>query len=318
MSTRNDHAQPFQGLSFRAPGQTRLSENDLGDVRFRVAAAARDVAQLKRSVAAWRESSTLRVEARQDSDDRRTIEHMLTSSKTFPHREWSLHAGRAINEARSALDNLNTSMFERFAQESYDPDGIYFPITKGGKEWRVWRQKHRALPDWAIDRYKKVQPSEGPFKGLLGLQAMDNDRKHKRLTPLNIAIVGELSSWTARLEGPVSENEPEPEIEALSNVLEPGMRSVKISRISFARDIIEFKSETGESEPSFDLHFSFREETYELPELADLPGRVAAAVEYVSNGDVAALARYMARPQFLQQENSQAPSENPAQTKAGS
>jgi hypothetical protein len=318
MAARVGRSEAPQGLSFRAPGHTRLSENDLGDVRFRVAAAARDVAQLKRSVAAWRESSTLRVEARQDPDDRRAIEHVLTSSKTFPHREWSLHAGRAINEARSALDNLNTSMFERFAQESYDPDGICFPITKGGKEWRSWRQKHRALPDWAIDRYKKVQPSEGPFKGLLGLQAMDNDRKHKRLTPLNIAIVGELSAWTATLEGLGSENEPEPEIEALSNVLGPGMRSVKISRLRFVRDVIEIRSETGESEPSFDLHFSFRDETYELPELADLPGRVAAAVDYVSSGDVAALARYMARPQFLHQESSQAPSENPSQTKAGS
>ncbi|EPR75862.1 hypothetical protein ADILRU_1822 [Leifsonia rubra CMS 76R] len=296
-----------QGLSFRAPGQTKLSENDLGDVRFRVAAAARDVAQLKRKVASWRDSSSLSVEVRQDPGDRRVIEHVLISSKTFPHREWSMHAGRAINEARSALDNFNTLMFERFAQDSYDPDGIYFPITKDGKEWRSWRQKHRALPEWAIERYKKIQPSQGPFKGLLGLQAMDNDRKHKRLTPLNIAILGELSRWTAKVEGLVTENEPEPEIEALSNLLGPGMRSIKIARIRFARDVLEIEDQVEENGPDFDLHFSFHDETYELPELTDLPRRVSDAIDYVSSGDGAALARYTARPTFLDQKESAQP-----------
>lgn len=316
MATRAGHSEAPQGVSFRSPGHTRLSENDLGDVRFRIAAAARDVAQLKRSVAAWRESSTLSVEARQDPDDRRVIEHVLNISRVFPHREWSLHAGRSINEARSALDNLNTSMYERFAQDSYDPDGIYFPITNGGKDWRSWRQKHRALPEWAIDRYKKIQPSEGPFKGLLGLQTMDNDRKHKRLTPLNIAIVGELSSWTATLEGLVSENEAEPEIEALSNILGPGMRTVKIARLHFAQDIIEVQFGAGDREPSFDLHFNFHDESYELPELADLPKRASAAIDYVSSGDASALARYMAPPPHTLHENSQASLPKPPSAKA--
>tara|TARA_R110002124_G_scaffold162374_1_gene329471 strand:+ start:2169 stop:2798 length:630 start_codon:yes stop_codon:yes gene_type:complete len=207
-------------------------------------------------------------------------------------------------------------MFERFAQDSYDPDKIYFPITNGGKEWRGWRQKHRALPEWATDRYKKVQPSEGPFKGLLGLQAMDNDRKHKRLTPLNIAIVGELSSWTATLEGIVSENEIEPEIEALSNILGPGMRTVKISRLRFAQEIIEIEFKTGGSEPNFDLHFNFHDESYELPELADLPNRVAAAIDYVSSGDVSALARYMAPPALTLHEKSQVSPREPNSAKA--
>lgn len=285
-----------QGLSFRSRAVTTLPEQELIEVRYRLAASLRDVTELQRQVASWRERSALTVEVRQDPDDRRVFEHILTSSNTFPHQKWSLLGGRAINEARSALDNFNMLMFERFAQASYDADRIYFPITTTGKEWRNWRQKHNALPAWAIDRYKQVQPSEGPFKGFVGLQRMDDDRKHKRPTPVSIAIVGQLSSGLMTFDGLVTEDDLAPSLVPISNVLGPGMRSVKIARIYFARDVFDFEVHTQMDGVDFDILFNFRDESYELPELVELPRRVSAAIDYISSGDAGALARYMAPP----------------------
>lgn len=294
------HSSKLQGLSFRSGAATILPEHELVDVRHRLVASHRDVAELRRQVASWRERSALTVEVRQDPKDRRVFEHVLKSSHTFPHQKWSLHAGRAVNEARSALDNFNTLMFERFAQTSYDPDRVYFPITTTGKEWRNWRQRHSALPAWAIDRYKRVQPSEGPYQGLIGLQRMDDDRKHKRSTPLSIAIVGLLSSVQMRVEGLVEEGDLAPVLEPISNVLGPGMRSVKIAKVSFGRDVHDFEVDDSVDGPDFELHFSFRDESYNLPELAELPHRVSAAIEYISNGDAGYLARYRASPPWIE------------------
>lgn len=242
----------------------------------------------------WHQNAGLSVETRISLTDRRVQEVVLHSEEALPHRGWGISAGRLVHAARSALDHLNSVMMTRFALEPFDSRKVYFPITENGKDWRSWRQRHHQLPDWAIARYAALQPSAGPFHGLAGLLHLDDASKHRHIVPVQLAVLGSISEGTCTLDGIPSDDGPVVRLETVSNILEPGAKTVTVARLHYEFDILESDS-VSPSVTDIDPLFVFGEESYSLLELLNLPERVEAAIDYVATGSIAALTRYQAK-----------------------
>jgi len=287
-----------QGSAFRSRHPRAVPDPALAHLRYRLSAAFRDVLDLARQVEVWKARSDVAVTVAQDPSNPSAFEHRLVANSAFPYEEWELLAARSIHECRSVLDSLNMLMLEQFAEEDFDEDRVYFPITANGKDWRSWRQQHRALPSWVVERYRSVQPNQGPYRGLTGLSRLDNDRKHKRSTPMKVAVTGLISKGNFTVEGLVDDESLNPQIEAFSNTLSPGVRSVRLARITYTPKVIAYASDPT-AQVEVDIIFSFGSESYHLAEIVELPRRIGHVVDFVARGNPEALGRYQSRPSYI-------------------
>lgn len=285
---RNQSASAF-GI-----GRTRtLHDVEVADIRHLVADAARRARELVRLFDDWQRSAGLNSEVTISPADPRVAEIYLTSERALPYRKMASLAGQSIHAGRSALDHLNTAMMRKFASGDYDDHKTYFPITDSGKDWRSWRSRHSALPDWVQDRYKELQPGAGPFKGLRGLQALDNLGKHRDLIPIRVAVVGSYGSGETTLAGIVDEDAAIVSLDAISNEITRDVRRLLAAKITYAAPIERLHQDES-PELEIDPLFYFGAEHYTLREIAELPNRVDAAISYAATGEPSHLAAYQA------------------------
>lgn len=218
-------------------------------------------------------------------------------SRTYPHDNWAILAGELAHNARSALDNLNDRLFAKYATEPYNIHRIQFPITSTDKEWTSWRKSHRALPEWLVARYEKVQPLAGPYLGLKGLSSSNNNDKHVWLQRISLALTNQPGRGTVKVEGVGPEIQLNPIAHDL--FLERGQKRVHFATARSNRKILEVP-QTAENDINPVLHFHVGAEdddngSYTLAEIAEIPRRVGHAIDYV-NGDESALGRFQAEP----------------------
>ena len=206
--------------------------------------------------------------------------------------------------SRAALDNLNDRLFARHAVGAFDPRHISFPITTNGREWRAWKQSHRALPAWVLDRYERVQPRPDlpghHYHGLAGLQWYDNKDKHVWLQGVSIMPTEFIGSGHFDIEGvdPI----PEIEIDAHDLLLSRGQTRVHIATARTRRRLVDVGAIGGEEiVPSLHFHIDAGDgvdRTYTLQEMVEIPRRVRHLVDFI-DGDIGAFARFQAKPQYV-------------------
>lgn len=282
------------GSAFGVGAGRKLTDLELADIRHLVVEAARIAKRLGEDFDRWQRSADLDTEVRIDETDPRVEEIYLVSRKPLPYRTMATLAAQTLHSGRTALDHLNGVMMRKFASEEYDETKIYFPITENGRDWRSWRNRHRGLPEWAQDRYRELQPSTGPFKGLKGLQELDNLGKHRQLIPIRVAVVGELGTGRATFASPVDEEQEQAvSLDAVSNELTHDVRRILVSRITYAAPI-ESIEQAERARPEIDPLFYFGSEHYTLREISDLPRRIESAIDFVATGERSHLAAYQA------------------------
>lgn len=232
--------------------------------------------------------------------DRLSFDLHVEASRTYPHDDWAILSSELAHNARAALENLNDRLFRRYATGPYDARRIQFPITSTGKDWRSWKQSHRALPDWLITRYERVQPRIGPYRGLQGLASMNNQDKHVWLQRVSLALTNVPGRGTVTVEG----TSPDVELTPIGRTLflGRGERRIHIATAQSSRRIVDMP-ETAENDIDPVLHFHVggdapEDQSYTLAELAEIPRRVGHLIDYV-NGDDGALARYQAVPSYV-------------------
>ncbi len=288
----NSGSRSAPGDAFGVGASMTLTDLELADIRHLVVDAARGAKQLSDEFDRWRRAAGLKTEVRISDTDRRVQEIYLVSQKPLPYRKMATLAAQTLRSGRAALDHLNSLMMRRFAMDEYDDTKVYFPITETGRDWRNWRSRHQTLPDWAQDRYREVQPSSGPFKGLRGLQELDNLSKHRQLIPIRVAVVGQLGTGHATFASEVDEKEEQAvTVDAISNELTHDVRRVLLSKITYAAPIDSLE-QTEPAAPEIDPLFYFGSEHYTLREVAELPRRIESAIEFVATGDRRHLAAY--------------------------
>jgi hypothetical protein len=211
-----------------------------------------------------------------------------------------MDASELAHNARAALDNLNDRLFRGYSTEPYEAKRIQFPITMTGKEWRNWRQSHRALPAWIIERYEKVQPGTGPYVGLQGLALMNNQDKHVWLQRVSLALTNVSGRGTFTVEG----TNPDIQMTPIAHDLFLGRaeRLVHIATANSSRRIVDMpQTADNEIHPVLHFHVGSDEQTngsFTMEELAELPRRVGHVIDYV-NGNDSALGRYQAVPSYM-------------------
>ncbi|WES66036.1 hypothetical protein P0L94_08160 [Microbacter sp. GSS18] len=287
------------GSSFRRKDSNGLGLADLEDIRFRVRAARRDALDLRQAIHDWRHRSDVKVEVSLRSGSPDIVDFTLTAGSAFPHQDWALRVGRILHDCRSALDNLNTLMIERYSVGEL-PRRPYFPITEPGRQWREWAKVHAGLPSWAIARYEAVQPWASPYHGLHGLQQLNNGDKHRQMIPVQVALVGKIAAFSTVVEGLVQDGEELLEsVETGAPVLCAGQRAVRVASLVVNREVVSLDHDDVTPDCEIDPDFQYTGGSYRLAEVVELPRRVGLAVDYVATGDPATLDEFSARPAYV-------------------
>lgn len=280
-----------------------LGPEDLSVLDARIARASRAAANLRAAVDTWRASTTFTTHVAVQEPERTSFDFFIEVSKPYPHDKWAMEASDLAHNARSALDNFNDRIFRKYATKEYDAKKIQFPITLTGKEWRNWKRSHDALPAWLIERYRQIQPQSGPYIGLKGLAMLNNQDKHVWLQKVSIAITELVGSSTLTIEG----IDPDIRLDPIAReiFLERGMRRLHFATAIGNRKILDAPSTAdNDIQPVLHFHVGSEEATEEgsftMDELAELPKRVAYALNFV-NGDDRALVCYQAVPPFASQ-----------------
>ena len=278
------------GEGFGRGASRTLSDIELADVRHLVVEASRRARDLIEIFDAWHRSAELTVDTKRSPTDDHVEEIYLSSSAALPFRKMAILTAQSVHTARSALDHMNSVVMDKFATSEYDPRRVYFPVTESAKDWRSWRSRHSALPDWAVERYRALQPTSGPFKGLRGLQELDNLGKHRRLIPIRVAVVGSFGSRRTELE---SAEDPslDVEVNATSNEFTRDQKRFLAATIRYPAAITNL-TDASPSNLVVDPLVYFGDEHYTLREVADLPRRVDFAIDYIATGDPVHLSDY--------------------------
>ncbi|WP_448003034.1 hypothetical protein [Agromyces bauzanensis] len=277
--------------------RSALTHDEVSMLHARIRRASRAATQLKAAVLEWQSKVTFTSHVTVQEPDRTAFDLHVEVSRTYPHDDWAIISSELAHNARAALDNLNDRLFIKYATGPYEAKRIQFPITSTGKEWRSWKQSHRALPDWLIERYQEVQPRTGPYLGLQGLASMNNQDKHVWLQRVSLALTNLPGRGTLSVEGTSPDLRLAPVAHGL--FLGRGERRVHIASAHSSRKIVDMP-QIAENDIHPVLHFHVGhdekdDKSYTLAELAEIPRRVAHAVDYM-NGDDSALARYQAVP----------------------
>ena len=166
--------------------------------RLKHARAKDHIDALCRSLAAHSSSSAPSLLTRFDSSaDSYVVEARLNDS---PH-EWSLIAGDALHNLRSALDSLAFALCERHSGplSASDMMEVQYPICSSREHFLRQAQRRLAKADpLAIASIEKLQPFHPSHwtcgNPLLALQTLNNVDKHRRLLFVHAEIVqGSLS-----------------------------------------------------------------------------------------------------------------------------
>lgn len=281
-----------------------LGIDERAALEARVVEASRRSAELERVIERWLTGTTFTTRATLLEPSGAGFNLHIEMSRAHPHDRWAAIASGMAHACRAALDNLNDRLFARHATGAYDPGRICFPITADGKAWRTWKQKHRALPQWIIDRYDAVQPRPDKpghhYLGLAGLQWYDNKDKHVWLQGISVAPTDLIGSGEFDIEG----IDPIPEIEVDVNdvFLSRGQNRIHLATVRTQRRLLNVGA-IGGAEIVPILHFHIDsgdgvDRTYTWQEMVEIPKRVRHVIDYV-NGNDEALALFQSKPSYI-------------------
>ncbi|SEB55338.1 hypothetical protein SAMN04489806_1085 [Paramicrobacterium humi] len=280
-----------------------LGVDERAALEARIVHATRQGADLKRIVDRWVSGTTFTTRTSLLGPNGTGFNVYVEMSRPHPHDRWATIASSMAHASRAALDNLNDRLFARFANGSYDRQRISFPITTNGREWRKWRQAHRALPAWIIERYEAVQPWPDKvghhYVGLAGLQWYDNKDKHVWLQGISLAPTEFIGSGQFDIEGldPI----PEIEVDAHDVFISHGQTRVHVATVSTQRRLVNVGAIGGQEIVPV-LHFHIDggdgvDRTYTLTEMVEIPKRVRYVLDYV-DGNAGALAWFQSKPRI--------------------
>ncbi|WP_404473434.1 hypothetical protein [Microbacterium aerolatum] len=281
-----------------------LGIDERGALEARIVDATRRGAELERFVDRWLAGTTFTTRTTLLEPSGTGFNVHVEMSRVHPHDRWATIASSMAHAARAALDNLNDRLFDRHATGPYDPRHISFPITTNGREWRTWKQAHRSLPTWLIERYEAVQPRPDKaghhYLGLAGLQWYDNKDKHVWLQGVSLAPTEFIGAGQFEIEG--VDSVPELEVDAHEVFLSRGQTRVHVATIRTRRRLLSAGTIGGQEIVPI-LHFHIDsgdgvDRTYTLREMVEIPKRVRHLIDYVDGNDEA-LARFQSKPSYV-------------------
>lgn len=299
--------------AFGVGSRKSLELHELAGIRVKLTRALRAGKKLQRDFSRWRAETTLATIATRVPGDDRRLSVSVSSTRLFPHDAGSASLGELTLNTRSALNQLNQLMFTRFGAADFDARRVEFPLTDNGKDWRSWKQGHRAAPEWLRDRYERIQPLRGPYRGLLGLRELNDEDKHRELSSIHVALVGSLGAGSITVDGP--NREIRPKLDAGDNLLHRDTKSVRVGTMTWPTRVIDFEAEIV-SKAEVELQFDIGDGFYAIvgasalgpvPKLAAQPRDTAqarsalvAAKRIVEEQDTFAVPRAgRARPQVI-------------------
>lgn len=281
-----------------------LGIDDRAALEARIVYATRQGAELQRLVDRWASGTTFTTQASLLEPDAAGFNVYVEMSRPHPHDRWATIASSMAHASRATLDNLNDRLFARHARGPYDQRHISFPITTNGREWRRWRQAHRALPAWIIERYEAVQPWSEKlghhYLGLAGLQWYDNKDKHVWLQGISLAPTDFIGAGQFDIEGldPI----PAIDIDANDVLIPRGLTRIHVATVRTQRRLVNVGTIGGQEIVPV-LHFHIDggdgiDRTYSLKEMVEIPRRVRHVLDYVDGND-RALAWFQSRPSYV-------------------
>lgn len=281
-----------------------LGVDERGVLETRIVYATRQGLELERAVDRWLAGTTFTTQTSLLEPSGTGFNVYVEMSRAHPHDYWATIASGMAHATRAALDNLNDRLFAHHATGAYDPRRISFPITTNGREWRNWKQAHRALPAWIVERYEAVQPRTDHaghhYLGLEGLQWYNNKDKHEWLQGISLAPTELIGTSQFDIEGldPI----PEIELDAHDVFLSRGQTRVHVATVRTQRRLRDVGTIGGQEIVPV-LHFHIDggdgvDRTYTLREMVELPKRVRHLIDYVDGNDEA-LARFQSKPSYV-------------------
>lgn len=277
-----------------------LNVDEMAALHTRISRASRSLVELKAAFQKWEAGTTFTTRTTLLEPERTAFDVHVEMSRSYPHDVWALHGSDFAHHSRSALDNLNDRLFVKYATESYDPKRIQFPITTTGKEWRNWRQSHRAIPDWITERYKRVQPFKGQYNGLVVLALMNNRDKHVWLQGLGLVPTNLFMDSSFTVQG--IDPDLSPEMVCHDYYFGRNQREILMASIHGKDRILEMADSVHhEIVPELFFAVGITPETFEpwrIADLVEISLRVAKVIEYM-NGTESALVDYLAMPEHV-------------------
>jgi hypothetical protein len=156
-------------------------------IRLKIERAKYHIADLDRQIVAFRQTNPYRISPDPNPQNGEKVFRFHVDAE--PDSVWSLIAGEAAHQLRSALDHLAWQLVE--ANKQTPGTWTYFPIYETLAMYKAKASgKVKGIASGAISLIESVQPYQSGYELLRKLHEIDNFAKHRLLLLVGCAVYG--------------------------------------------------------------------------------------------------------------------------------